>query len=858
MTLFLLALWRQLRAQPWATVSVVLGISLAMASVVAVHLLTARIATELASAYPASLAGLNYQYRQAALTEQDYFDLRKRWRRGELTVVRRSTGEQLKVSGLAPLIEGQRRIAGEDWTILGFDPLALPATTGLAISVPDLLLRDAVLAHRGSGLADGDRLQPAEGPLLAVTGMFGADDEPGRRWLLADLVTARQVLGLDPIQVDAVGLVIERPVPQSLAVLDRWFPGLATQWTASGLDLQLDGALLLPLGDQAQRSFVDSILFNLGALSLLAALVAGFLVYQSGVSALRQRLLLLTRLRALGLPESLIRAHLLAEGLLLGLLGALFGLLFGVLLARGLLLLLGGGVADASGPELGAVPLEISLEVVLKALLFGAGSAVLGIWLAYLRVAQPSDQRPRPVHRQTRLARLLRRQGPFAWSGQLLGVAAMLIGWGLPATGTPGAFLAITGAALLALGLLPVLLQAGSGGLLRISRVGALRWLLNLRELRATLPDVQAAGGALMLALAVAMGIGLMVGSLRDSFAEMLDQRLAAGLVVQSSAGFSVAERAHVVDHPAVDDVRFYADMDLVLQDPDSAAGPQLVRAQVSQLDAWELARYGLAPAGDPASESARPIVAISEPLVRMTGLRPGQQVTLTAVDGDGQIVAEVLGVFRDYGAARPRVLLDRETAVTAGLLPASPALPEQLSLQLAPDADVEALRTWLSGQGWRTQSMPEIRALSERIFDRTFRITDALAMLALLVAVVGLYNALTALQLKRTQELRLLHGMGMGDSALASLCLTQALLLAALLALMALPLGLAIAWLLGELVNPRAFGWSIPLTFNMAPLLWPVVLAMLAAVAGGLLPALRAVRLASGQDGAAGRLGEA
>ncbi len=843
MMLLWLALWRQLRAQAWASLSVLLGVALALASVVAVHLLGQRISSELEAGFPAAVAGLTHEYRPAGLTETHYFALRQRWRAGEpLLTLADGSPAPVQIQAMAPLLDlsvQAQDAQGGQWRVLGMDPLALPATTGLALSAPELLLEDAVLSFGPSTLEIGSWLQPAgDGPALRVIGEL--DVEPQAHWLLADIATAQAIVGT-PGHLDALGLALPSGPPAWLRVLDRWFPGLAAQWQVPPL-LLLDGEPVQALGDAAQRRFVDAILFNLGALSLLAALVAGFLVYQSALGSVRQRLPLLSRLRMLGISRRYVLVQVMAESLVLGLLGTLLALPLGMALAQALLQLVGGGVAGGALPTTGA-QFSLPLEVWLKALLLGVGSAGLGGWLAYHKLVPGRWLQTQSDAQPVAAAALHRRHLLLI----AVGLALLLLGCWVPATGLVGAFIAIAGACVMLLALLPWLLQTLVTGLLRALDANALRLtpgaamgsLLNLRELRAALPQVQAAGGALLLALAVAMALGLMVGSLRASFDAMLAQRLAADLVI--NLGTTDPDNAQdwqtLAELPGVLEVRGYGSLNLPLVHGQQAV---LTRVQVAQLDAWELGRYNLSPQ---ASAQQVPLY-VNELLARQLQLQPGMQVQLLVTESPaaGPLAVVIAGVFADYGAARPRALLDSSALLESGALPAPIT---QVALRVEAGA-AAALAVALQQQGWRVSTLAELRDFSQQLFARTFRITDALTALALLVAVVGLYNAFTALQLARRSEWRLLQGMGYTSAMLTRLSLQQVLLLALLLVLLAVPLAVLMAWLLCALVNPRAFGWSIPLQLQLWPLLLPMVLGMLAAALAGWLPARRALRPAA------------
>jgi len=79
----------------------------------------------------------------------------------------------------------------------------------------------------------------------------------------------------------------------------------------------------------------------------------------------------------------------------------------------------------------------------------------------------------------------------------------------------------------------------------------------------------------------------------------------------------------------------------------------------------------------------------------------------------------------------------------------------------------------------------------------------------------------------------------------LALLDFTRTLLLAALTLLAALPLGLALAWVLLAVVNVAAFGWRLPMQVFPGDLAQPGGIAILAAGMASLIPVLRLARIA-------------
>ncbi|MEM7378727.1 MAG: FtsX-like permease family protein, partial [Pseudomonadota bacterium] len=130
------------------------------------------------------------------------------------------------------------------------------------------------------------------------------------------------------------------------------------------------------------------------------------------------------------------------------------------------------------------------------------------------------------------------------------------------------------------------------------------------------------------------------------------------------------------------------------------------------------------------------------------------------------------------------------------------------------------------------------IRTQSLAVFDRTFAITDVITLLVTVVAVLGVFGALTAVLMERQGEFAIMRAVGLTPRQLQGLLFGLAAVLGCLAALFALPLGAALAWVLTDVINTRAFGWSIDPHFRASVFLSVGVLGPLAAVAAAVLPA--------------------
>ena len=139
---------------------------------------------------------------------------------------------------------------------------------------------------------------------------------------------------------------------------------------------------------------------------------------------------------------------------------------------------------------------------------------------------------------------------------------------------------------------------------------------------------------------------------------------------------------------------------------------------------------------------------------------------------------------------------------------------PRRLAVRVPPDAAARLaadLRAAFALPDGALADQRAMKAVSRGIFEQTFAVTVALNALTLAVAGVALLTSLLTLADARLVQVAPLWALGVSRRALVALELGRALGLAALTALLALPLGLALAWVLTAVVNVRAFGWRLP-----------------------------------------------
>jgi putative ABC transport system permease protein len=832
MKLLLLAQVRFLRRAPWSAFTAVLGVSIAVASIVAVHLIGTTVMRTLDAVRPPHLAGLTHLLEHSDHSAVRYFELRENWRREAWPAVR----------ALVPVIEGQLTLNGRRTRVIGVDWLAYPPSAGAGLTERTSGRSEATRDARGSNawgwrLLDGSAAVVDEslGLKIGDTVRIGArsfsvldviDGGLGPAIHL-DIAAAARVLERTADSLDYVGLVARDPWERWRSALDALMPGFAAglPLPAAPVEVTATGFVARAIASELPANeFARSILFNVGALGLLALVVAGFLVHQIALIWVARQRPVLERLHALGATPAERATAFVAVFAMLGLLATLVGTIAGIELADWLLRI--STSAQIAGDV--AVWHRADTPVMLgKAFIAGAGICGLGGWLA------ARDDRPRG--------------NACRWRALVVIASVLLlaVGVAMPSSGIAGGF-----AALLALTVLATLFVGPLLGWLRRmlgakpygdagARGGLTRLLvrLALREAVWRPEVVGVAIAALGLAVATSLGVATMVDSLRSGFARMLEQRLADDLYLAGEPPEVEAARQWLLARPATLQVsrqgeirvRVGHTMPQQRETPfaraadGSTASTLLALLGYTTFHAHETARYGYSGA------LAEDQILVNERLARLLGVAAGSTLAVAGVP------YRVVHVFPGFGDVEPRLLAD-----VAGL-PAAIGEPvfDRLSVRHAPDRSLVAELSARFPELAVTER-ERVREQSFAIFDRTFAVTRALTLLALVVAAVGMYTALTALRLAQAPTRRLLEAEGAVRHELALVTLVRAGTIGMLAVAIALPLGIAMAWILCRVINPRAFGWTIELTLAPAAWLPALLLGLAATLLAGVLPAPR------------------
>ncbi|MEM8546110.1 MAG: ABC transporter permease, partial [Cyanobacteria bacterium P01_H01_bin.119] len=419
-----------------------------------------------------------------------------------------------------------------------------------------------------------------------------------------------------------------------------------------------------------------------------------------------------------------------------------------------------------------------------------------------------------------------------------------------------GLFAILLAAALLTPPLTAVLMRGLSPVL---SRLLGILGKMAPRDISRSLSRTSIAIASLMVAVSVIVGVSVMVGSFRTTVVQWLDQTLQADIYVTPPS--TTANRVlGSIDPNVVAEAYTWPEIDHIVTYNDTDVNVIAFNREADKADEIAVQRSAkLISANGDVSDGQRPYawirdsikdpwpqldagkgVIISEALMLRTGVpEPPQTVTLESPQGP--ITFPVLAVFYDYSSDRGSILLDDDLYLKAWQDPTIASLGLFVKPGIDIDGVVARLRETFRGrQDLVAQSNRNLRQGSLEIFDRTFAITGALRLLAIVVAFIGVLSALMSLQLERTRELGILRANGMTPRQMWRLTLTETGIMGSLAGLFAMPLGYVLAWILIYVINVRSFGWTLQMQMQPSYFWQAWAVAVVAALLAGVYPAWR------------------
>jgi len=751
------------------------------------------------------------------------------------------------------------------------------------ITEPDTaLLSEQTASRLGLKINDDLAIETEQGERrLKIIGLLSPNNAVSEqvlsRLIITDIATAQEVLGVFG-RLSSIEVLIDKDQPD-IAPTSAYTPSLEIIRKA------LPGNALLVEAEsqsQAMREMTRAFSINLKALGLLSLLVGMFLIYNTMTFLVMQRRRLIGSLRSIGVTRSQIFKLIIEEALLLAVIGTLIGIALGIVLGQGLLYLISGTI--------NAIYFRIdAASLMITPLQLGKG-ALLGITATLLAVLPPAFEATRisPVtvlvrsQLESGLRRLIKTASLISFIFILGGTALALWSGQSIVLGLASIFLLLFGFAMLTPALTLMFMKLVERVFGRFSGV---LFRLPARMVSAELSRSGIAIAALMIAVSATIGMDLMIGSFRQTVADWIQTSLRADLYVslpgEKMPGAKAEEdhrlKAELAELQGVQMLSSVLHTNVIARDGVYAAnlpgaGAALARDGVYAADlsgtSAAISKEGVS-AGAAAendftkvavfelNEKSRPgfifkhetdnelwdkfeqqqTVIVTEPYAYHHNIKTGQNILLRTDSGSQPF--EVIGIYADYSGDRGHLAMSRRNYQRYW-----PDLGYSgIGVYAKDGADLQQLENQINKLITGQQSVKSDQAIykaSMEMFEQTFTITETLRWLSALIAFVGVFSALMALQFERTRQLGILRAIGVTSGQLAMLITGETALMGLVAGLIAIPVGYIVAYMLIFVIYQRAFGWAMAFHFNAGEVYQGLALALIAATLAGILPALK------------------
>jgi putative ABC transport system permease protein len=759
------------------------------------------------------------------------------------------------VSAATPVVQGILTLPdhpGEYLRLLGVDPFTNPPFETFRMVWPDgspvdveawLRERDAIALTRAFaqkfGLQQGDILRVnANGRTADLRVRFVLEpDDPAAlsdiRTASMDIGWAQELLGtvgrLDSIQL----LLAEDADPTAIAAAARAL-------------VPADVVVAAPQQRSEQiGKMLASFQLNLTALSLVSLLVGMFLIYNTVSAAVVRGRREIGILRAIGTSRREIRALFLGEALVFGIPGIILGILAAFPLA--------GLLVGAVGETISSLYVLVSIEKlavtpwqIATAALAGLASVLAAAWI-------PSGEATKiEVTRALHLGTAMEHYATIPHRWLVYGLASLVLAFaaswfalhtGPALLGFAAAFLVIIGFAFL------VPAATTAAGRLVSPLVNFLprgtAWRLAARNLVRAMHRNSLTTAALMAAIAMTVGVSVMIYSFRASVDTWINRTIQADLFVTLAAnevaGFQTTIPDQVIawleNHPLVESVDTFHEKRVPFRGEEVFLG--VIRGRMR----GELEFIGGDSEGKAKLLRSPGHVAVSESFARRHKVAEGDPIELAAPTG--RQTFHIAGIYLDYTRDQGVVLMDRDNYLAHWPDPGA----HTSGVHLHDPQQADALGTELREKFGRDTeyaiySNASLRQRIFEIFDQTFAVTYVLRTISVIVAVLGVSLTLTTLVTEREREIGIMRAIGSSSGQVRRAFLAESALIGLLASVVGLAAGACLAMVLTWVINLAFFGWTVQLRYPWDLMAWTPVWIIAAAALAGLLPATRAARI--------------
>ena len=689
---------------------------------------------------------------------------------------------------VTPIIEGKLS-DNKKLKIIGVDPFTLSQSTSFYNSFFKTTANNReFLINRKVAFASSATIKKVSG--LELNLELIETDNLLKDYLLVDISIAEELLNR---KGKISRFELTGAIPKDTKILDEL--GLEIKNSEINSDLK-----------QLTKSFH----LNLTAFGFLGFIVGLFIVYSTLNLSFEQRKSSFYSLRLMGISVRTIFLSSLIEIFFLSSISGLLGICFGHVLASSLLPDVASTLNNIYGADINN-QLSFSIKEIFIALLMPIIGTIL-ISTGFLFKIYLSERNTNYKHISNTNFYYLKKFTPILVLTILLLITVIIL------INPTELFLSFVLIAILIISssiLLPIFLKSG---LYYVNyrfefENPILKWFFSdtLKQVK----RISLSLNALMLSIAVTIGVDNMVKSFEETFSIWLDKRLITEMYVRADSDDlaikisreTIKEKNVINVYPIIETKSFIKDTKV------SVVG---FKPQKLYFDNW-------------------PIISKSkdiwEKIQNSNGILINEQLhyKLNVDIGDNIQIANpsnslnnfnstVVGIYPDYGNSIPQVMISLERFQDYY----SNSFPNNFAVDIKKGSfnDVsEYIQNKYDILETDIINQQTIKEFSKNVFEKTFTVTRSLSDAMIIIATLTLLTSLVSLSEIRVINLSPLWALGITRGSLLKVEFAQFLLLILITLFFAIPVGLLICFLLTNYLNVSAFGWKLP--FQYYPVMW-------------------------------------
>ena len=707
--------------------------------------------------------------------------------------------------------------------VLGIDPLSERAFRDLEFgfeleseisssnSIRGLI---SVSTAKKLGINSGDSIKLRVGSLikeLKITRLINDESSNYDNLILMDIADAQDLLSLQG-NLSYIDLKLNQ---------DGSFNSAFGPITISELQEKISSSYLIQRSEsrsEAVEKMTESFNLNLRALSFLAMIVAIFLIYNSMSFSVVQRRKLIAILRALGATKQDMIKMILAESVIFATVGVLVGLILGLLLGKVLMELVAQTINDIYF-TLEIQEYKISSLSLLKGVVLGFFASIAAAIFPAIDASRSS-----PLIAMSRTGfetkSNINLEKLFWFGFFLICLSSILLKFSANLILSFSAlFFVLLGLAFIS-PLIVLYITKVAEPVYR--KLFSFTGVLALKSISSQLSRSSIAIATLMIAISMSIGLNITIKSFRETVATWLDTTLKADVYISSPR--LVSNKADKpLESQFIDDlnIEFADELHEIMSYRNVEANSSLGRINLASIKTSETVRTLMDFKALNKKTWMNFIggdnwIFVSEPFAYKNKLKLDDTMFIKTLMGDVEF--QIAGIFTDFGTESGIVMM-----------------PDFLYQKYFNDYEISSLGLVLKNKNKASvnemindikkrfsdeytlfiRSNFDLKQESMTVFDRTFKLTEVLRWIAILVAFIAVFSAFMSLQLERLREFGILRATGLSPRQISALLFIQTLTMGVIAALLAIPAGIAQAFVMIYIINQRSFGWSLSVSIE-------------------------------------------